>query len=155
MSDPTKVILLAEDDPDDIYLISEAIDECQLRATLILAQDGEELLDILNRRGKYQDASAYPRPDLILLDLNMPRMDGREALAALKRDPDLAKIPVIVLTTSKSNQDLDQSYHLGASGFVTKPVTFGELRDAIRHIGSYWINTVQLPGDLPHSEGGK
>ena len=145
MSNPkTKSILLVEDDPDDIYLISEAIDECQFQAQIFIVQDGEELMDFLNHQGKFTDGEVFPHPDLILLDLNMPRKDGREALREIKEDPSLRSIPVVILTTSKSGKDLESMYALGASGFVTKPTSFTGLRETIEKIGSYWLSTVQL-----------
>jgi CheY-like chemotaxis protein len=140
-----KVILLAEDDPDDSYLIGEAIDESQVAARLFVVQDGEELLDYLYRRGQYADEEAWPRPNLILLDLNMPRKSGREALAEIKADESLNQIPVVVLTTSKADEDLASSYASGASGFVSKPVSFHELRELMRNLGQYWFVTVKLP----------
>ncbi len=147
-----KIILMVEDDPDDIYLIGEAIDECQLNADINIVEDGEQLLDYLRHKGEYADPDGSPRPDLILLDLNMPRLDGREALAALKNDPDLRGIPVVVLTTSSAERDMKYSYAHGASGFVTKPVTFSGLREAVCKIGNYWINTVQLPEEKAGEE---
>lgn len=140
-----KIILLVEDDPDDIYLIGEAIDECQLSVHIFVVEDGEQMLDYLHQRGAYTDPNIAPKPDLILLDLNMPRKDGREALAELKQNPDLRSIPVVVLTTSSAERDKTYSYDKGASGFVTKPVTFSGLREAVCKIGAYWIKTVQLP----------
>jgi CheY-like chemotaxis protein len=140
-----KIILMVEDDPDDIYLIGEAIDECQLNAQINIVEDGEQLMDYLRHKGEYADPDGSPRPDLILLDLNMPRKDGREALAELKKDPELRGIPVVVLTTSSAERDMKYSYAQGASGFVTKPVTFSGLREAVCKIGDYWIRTVQLP----------
>mgnify|MGYP001766093815 FL=1 len=142
-----KIILLVEDDPDDIYLIGEAIDECQLNVHINIVEDGEQMLDYLHHRGNYADASVAPKPDLILLDLNMPRKDGREALSELKQDHLLRSIPVVVLTTSSAEQDKTYSYNQGASGFVTKPVTFSGLKDAVCRIGDYWIKTVQLPDE--------
>lgn len=140
-----KIILLVEDDPDDIYLIGEAIDECQLSARIFIVEDGEQMLDYLYQRGEYNDPKVAPRPDLILLDLNMPRKDGREALVEMKQNPDLRSIPVVVLTTSSAEKDKNYSYAQGASGFVTKPVTFTGLKDTVCKIGEYWISTVQLP----------
>lgn len=142
-----KIILLVEDDPDDIYLIGEAIDECQLNTRIFIVEDGEQMLDYLHQRGDYINPELAPRPDLILLDLNMPRKDGREALAELKDIPELRSIPVVVLTTSSADRDMKYSYEQGASGFVTKPVTFSGLREAICKIGDYWIRTVQLPDE--------
>jgi CheY-like chemotaxis protein len=149
-----KIILLVEDDPDDIYLIGEAIDECQLNTRIFIVEDGEQMLDYLHQRGDYINPELAPRPDLILLDLNMPRKDGREALAELKDIPELRSIPVVVLTTSSADRDMKYSYEQGASGFVTKPVTFSGLREAICKIGDYWIRTVQLPDEKTQEDEG-
>ena len=138
-------ILLAEDDPDDQYLISEALDENRINAHLYIVQDGEELLDYLHRRGKYQDAEKWPMPALILLDLNMPRKDGREALREIKADPVLQRIPIVALTTSQAEKDISSTYQNGVSGFITKPVSFSGLREVIKTIGAYWLNTSRLP----------
>lgn len=152
--DKFKTILLAEDDPDDVYLISEAIDECHLDVCVQVVQDGEELLDYLYQRGDFSDSAQHPRPDLILLDLNMPRKDGREALTEIKENLHLRGIPIVVLTTSKASEDLEHSYASGASGFVTKPVSFKELREIVCKLGVYWLNTVKLPDKDSH-EGEK
>jgi CheY-like chemotaxis protein len=149
-----KIILLVEDDPDDIYLIGEAIDECQLNTRIFIVEDGEQMLDYLHQCGDYINPELAPRPDLILLDLNMPRKDGREALAELKDIPELRSIPVVVLTTSSADRDMKYSYEQGASGFVTKPVTFSGLREAICKIGDYWIRTVQLPDEKTQEDEG-
>jgi CheY-like chemotaxis protein len=140
-------ILLAEDDPDDQYLISEALDENRLNARLFIVSDGEELLDYLNRQGKYQDSELWPMPSLILLDLNMPRKDGREALREIKSDPALQHIPIVALTTSQAERDVTQTYQSGISGFITKPVHFSDLREIMKSIGMYWLNTSRLPPD--------
>ncbi len=140
-------ILLAEDDPDDQYLINEALDENQLNARLYIVSDGEELLDYLNRRGKYQDSQQWPMPSLILLDLNMPRKDGREALREIKADPNLQHIPVVALTTSQAEKDVALTYQNGVSGYITKPVNFSGLREVMKTIGSYWLQTARLPPD--------
>lgn len=140
-------ILLAEDDPDDQYLISEAIDENHLNARLYVVSDGEELLDYLKRRGKYADEETWPMPSLILLDLNMPRKDGREALREIKADPALQHIPVVALTTSRAEKDVTLTYQSGVSGFITKPVSFSGLREVMKSIGMYWLNTARLPPD--------
>lgn len=145
---------MVEDDPDDIYLIGEAIDECQLSARIFIVEDGEQMLDYLNQRGEYSDPDLAPRPDLILLDLNMPRKDGREALVEMKENPELRSIPVVVLTTSGADKDMKYSYEQGASGFVTKPVTFSGLREAVCKIGDYWIRTVQLPEEKTQEDEG-
>ncbi len=138
-------ILLAEDDPDDRYLISEAIDENQLNVQLHIVEDGEELLDFLLQRGKYANRAEFPLPELILLDLNMPRMDGREALEAIKNHPDLRRIPVVVLTTSRAEEDVLRTYDIGISGYIPKPVTFTGLLEVMNAIGIYWLNAARLP----------
>ncbi len=147
MNEQCKVIhiLMAEDDADDRMLVAEAFEEKRVANSLAFVEDGEELLDYLNRRGKYDDLKKYPRPDIILLDLNMPRMDGREALKIIKADPKLRGIPVIVLTTSQAERDILMSYDLGASSFITKPVTFEGLVETLGALDKYWVQIVQLP----------
>jgi len=137
---------MADDDPDDRELAREAMVASRLRNPLYFVGDGEELLDFLHRRGKYAEGIA-PRPGLILLDLNMPRMDGREALRAIKADPALRTIPTIVLTTSNADEDVLACYSLGANSFITKPVTFDRLVEVMGALGAYWFNTVDLPAD--------
>ena len=138
------VILLAEDEPADAHLVKVALTENRIRADLRHVQDGREALEYLRREGsRFADA---PRPDLILLDLNMPRMDGRECLAALKQDPALCDIPVVILTTSEVDRDVLASYRLGASGFISKPVDVAQFIEAVGNLGNYWINLVRLPG---------
>ena len=137
-------ILIADDDPDDRLLAREALDESRLVNDLRFVVDGEELLDYLHRRGGYATEPA-PRPGLILLDLNMPKKDGREALEEIKSDPKLRSIPVVVLTTSKAEEDILRSYDLGVSSFIVKPVTFDQLVDVMRAIGRYWFEIVELP----------
>jgi len=149
MSDETVVILLAEDDPDDRYLISEAFDETNLPVRLFIVNDGEEMLDYLKHRGKYSDSQRWPLPALIVLDLNMPRKDGREVLAETKTDPILRRIPVVVLTTSQAEEDIARAYDLGVSGFITKPVSFNALLEIMRSLGNYWLNIVELPPSTP------
>jgi CheY-like chemotaxis protein len=138
-------ILLAEDDADDRYLINEALDESGVSCQLFIVEDGDELLDYLQRRGKYQDEQAWPQPSLILLDLNMPRLDGREALSLIKTNPELRGIPIVVLTTSRAEEDVLRTYSLGVSGFITKPVSFTGLREVMETISKYWLKTVELP----------
>jgi CheY-like chemotaxis protein len=138
------VILLAEDDSDDRLLIKDALEECQWRGELRCVENGEELLDYLLRRGAYKDVDA-PRPGVILLDLNLPRKDGRQALREIKADPGLRRIPVVVLTTSKAVTDVETSYDLGANSFISKPVQFDDLVNVIRMLGQYWFEVVQLP----------
>jgi two-component system, response regulator len=139
-------ILLAEDDPDDRMLVADAVAEGRLVNDFRYVEDGEELLDYLHHRGKYSGGEA-PRPGLILLDLNMPRKDGREALREIKADPDLRRIPIVVLTTSKAEEDIYRTYDLGANSFITKPVSFEGLVAVMRDIGRYWIEIVELPPD--------
>jgi CheY-like chemotaxis protein len=139
------VILMAEDDSDDRLLVQDAIAECQWEGSLKFVENGEELLDYLFRRGKYNTLNGAHRPGLILLDLNMPKKDGREALRELKADPELRRIPVVVLTTSKADTDVDGLYELGASSFISKPVQFDALVKVIRILSEYWFKTVELP----------
>ncbi len=138
-------ILLAEDDADDRLLVKEALAEGRVLNELRSVQDGEELIDYLRRRGRYADPEESPRPGLVLLDLNMPRKDGREALREIKADPDLRRIPVVVMTTSKAEEDIVRSYDLGANSYITKPVTFERLVELMKVLGRYWIEFVELP----------
>ena len=138
-------ILLAEDDHDDRYLIGEALDESGFDNQLFIVSNGEELLDYLKNRGAYADKEKYPRPGVILFDLNMPLMDGREALTEIKKEPELKKIPIIVLTTSKADEDINETYGLGITGFITKPMAFSELVEIMKSVGNYWFESVTLP----------
>jgi CheY-like chemotaxis protein len=141
------VILVADDDAEDCMLIKEAFKEGLLLNGLRFVEDGEELMDYLRHQGKYTDPSLSPRPGIILLDLNMPRKDGREALKEIKSDPELRGIPVVILTTSKDEEDILKSYNIGANSYITKPVTFSGLVDAIKSLGKYWLEIVELlPG---------
>ncbi len=139
------VILVADDDEEDCMLIKDAFKEGLLMNGLRFVGDGEELMDYLHRRGKYKDPSTSPRPGIILLDLNMPRKDGRESLKEIKSDPDLKGIPVVILTTSREEEDVLRSYNLGANSYITKPVTFAGLVSAIKALGKYWLEIVELP----------
>ncbi len=138
-------IVMADDDADDRLLAADALAECRLANDLHFVENGEELLDYLYRRGRFSDAASAPRPGLILLDLNMPKKDGREALREIKADPELRKIPVIVLTTSKADTDICRIYDLGANSFIAKPVTFESLVNVMKAIGRYWFEIVELP----------
>ncbi len=140
------VILMADDDAEDRLMTAEAFAESRVRNPLEFVENGEDLMDYLRKRGRYAEPAHAPRPGIILLDLNMPRKDGREALAELKADPDLRGIPVVVLTTSHSPEDLRNAYDLGASSYIAKPVTFGGLVEAMKQLGSYWFDLVELPG---------
>ena len=139
------VILLADDDPDDCLLAKEALAESHLLNNVFVVGDGEELLEFLRHEGKYADSAAAPRPGLILLDLNMPRKDGREALREIKSDPSLRRIPVVVLTTSKAEEDIYRTYDLGVNSFISKPVSFEGLVEVMRGLGRYWFEIVELP----------
>jgi CheY-like chemotaxis protein len=138
-------ILMADDDPDDCKMAKEALEESRLANDFRFVEDGEELVDYLHRRGKYADPVNSPLPGLILIDLNMPRKDGREALKEIKTDPNLRQIPVVVLTTSESEEDIFCSYDLGANSYITKPVKFESLIDIIKTLGRYWFQIVELP----------
>ena len=148
-------IVLADDDADDRMLARDALAEARLANDLFFVQDGEELLDFLRRRGRFADPNAAPRPGLILLDLNMPRKDGREALAEIKADPDLRRIPVVVLTTSKAEEDIYRTYDLGVNSFITKPVTFEGLVSVMKALGQYWFEIVELPTTKRDAASGK
>jgi CheY-like chemotaxis protein len=139
-------ILLADDDEEDLMMTQEALQQSRLGNDLRLAYDGEELMDYLHRRGAYSNGGVEaPRPGVILLDLNMPKKDGREALAEIKSDPDLRRIPVCVLTTSAAEEDVFRSYDLGVNSFITKPVTFAGLVEVLQTWSRYWFEVVELP----------
>lgn len=147
-------ILLADDDPDDRMLARDAFAESRFRNVLETVADGEELMDYLQHRGEYSGENYRPHPSLILLDLNMPRKDGREALKEIKASPELRNIPVVVLTTSKAEEDILKTYDLGVNSFIIKPVTFEGLVDVVKTLGKYWFEMVELPPDrtreVPH-----
>jgi CheY-like chemotaxis protein len=146
MNDPGKtVLLMAEDDSDDRLLVKDALDESGWQGELRFVENGEELLDYLLHRGKYSAAAAAPSPGLILLDLNMPRKDGREALREIKDNSDLCRIPVVILTTSTARTDISRTYELGANSFISKPTQFDALVDVMRVLRQYWFSTVSLP----------
>lgn len=139
-------ILLADDDADDRMMAADALAESRLANDLRFVEDGEELMDYLHRRGRYAEPADAPRPGLILLDLNMPRKDGREALTEIKGDPELRKIPVVVLTTSQAEEDIYRTYDLGVNSFITKPVMFESMVAVMKALGKYWFEIVELPG---------
>lgn len=141
----TIIILMADDDEDDCLLAREALAASRLPIELRFVKDGEELMDYLYRRDKYADDETCPRPGLILLDLNMPKKDGREALQEIKAEPNLRQIPVVVMTTSKEQEDIYSIYDLGANSFITKPVTFSSLVEVMKTLGKYWFEIVELP----------
>jgi CheY-like chemotaxis protein len=139
-------ILIADDDEEDREMARETLPDSQLADNMRFVCDGQELLDYLRSEGAYADPSVpAPRPGIILLDLNMPRMDGREALVEIRADEALRRIPVVVLTTSKDEQDIQRSYELGANSFITKPMTLAGLADAMRTLATYWFELVELP----------
>lgn len=138
-------ILMADDDPDDRLLVGDAFAEIRLENPLDFVGDGIELMDYLHRRGAYTHLAGTPLPGLVLLDLNMPRKNGREALNEIKQDEKLRKIPIVILTTSKAEEDLLASYNLGANSFIVKPVTFDKLVEVIRAVTDYWLCIVTLP----------
>ncbi len=138
-------ILMADDDQDDCMLVDRAFTASRLANDLRFVGDGEELMDYLHQRGAYGDPASAPIPGLILLDLNMPRKDGREALKEIKGDEKLKEIPIVVLTTSKDEEDVLRSYNLGANSYIAKPVTFDGLCDVMKSLGKYWFEIVELP----------
>jgi CheY-like chemotaxis protein len=139
------VILLAEDDPGDRELVRRAFKNSKIGNDLRIVEDGEEALDYLLRRGKYNDPTVAIRPDLILLDLNMPKIDGREVLNQIRATPDLRHIPTIILTTSRQEEDILRSYKMGANSFISKPVTMDKFVDVIQKLEEYWFQIVILP----------
>lgn len=144
----TVTILMADDDADDRLLTREAFEESRLVNDLRFVEDGEELMEYLQRRGKYTDPASSPRPGLILLDLNMPRKDGREALKEIKSDPNLKQIRIVILTTSKAEEDIYRTYDLSAASYITKPVTFADMAEVTKVLGKYWLEIVELPGEV-------
>jgi CheY-like chemotaxis protein len=143
------IILYAEDDPEDRMLVEEAMQESRLVNELHFVEDGEQLMDYLHRHGKFTELSNRPLPGLILLDLNMPKKDGREALREIKADPDLRRTPIVVLTTSKAEEDILSTYDLGVSGFIIKPVTFESLVSILKTVSKYWFEIVEPPPERP------
>ncbi len=137
-------VLLVEDDPGDVLMTREAFEHNKLRNRLSVVADGVSAMEFLRKEGEHADAP--PTPDLILLDLNLPRMDGREVLQALKADDALRTIPVVVLTTSEAEEDVVRSYSLHANAYVTKPVDFDQFIDVVRQIDEFFVEVVRLPG---------
>ena len=144
-------VLVADDDEDDRSFIKKAWSKGRAANDLRFVEDGEELTEYLNHSGRYIDPASAPRPAVILLDLNMPKKDGREALREIKANPELRQIPVIILTTSQADEDICRSYDLGANSYITKPVTFAALVEVLQVLGKYWIEIVDLP---PEKIGG-
>lgn len=145
-TDKTEIVIVMADDDDDDYLITQkALKESKLLNKLYRVKDGEELIDFLKQRGDYEHKLESERPGVILLDLNMPRKDGREALQEIKSDPKLSSIPVVVFTTSQAEEDIYKTYELGVNSFITKPVTFDKLIEVMTTLGDYWFKIVTLP----------
>jgi CheY-like chemotaxis protein len=143
-------ILLVEDDPGDQELTRRALEEDVVRTDLRIVNDGKEALDYLHREGAFTDPENSPRPDLILLDLNMPRVDGRQVLEQVRENPDISRIPVIALTTSDEEEDVLRSYDLGCKSFIKKPVEIDTFIETIRELQHYWFELVTLPAENPH-----
>lgn len=152
MPNRTATILCAEDDADYRLLTRRAVKASRPENDLRFVEDGEELLDYLYRRGAYAEPDSAPRPGLILLDLNLPKKDGREVLEAIKQDPDLRRIPVVILTTSNAQEDVLRTYNLGASSYIRKPVNMTALVDIISTLGHYWFDIVELAPDSSQSQ---
>jgi len=146
-------ILMADDDEDDCFMAEEALKEARVKNTIRFVHDGEELIEYLYHRGRYSNPVDSPRPGLILLDLNMPKKDGREALEEIKSDAQLRKIPIVVLTTSKAEEDILKTYNLGVNSFITKPVSFEGLVEVMKTLKKYWFDIVKLPTALEKTEG--
>ncbi len=140
-------ILIADDDEDDLMLIADAFEESRLKNPIDFVKDGEELMHYLRKEGQYADTGDIPLPGIILLDLNMPKKDGRTALKEIREDPKLRNIPIVVLTTSKSEEDILKTYDLGVNSFITKPVTFDGLVDVVKVLRQYWIEIVAIPAN--------
>jgi CheY-like chemotaxis protein len=138
-------ILIADDDAEDRMLVIDALKESRLNNNVQEVENGEELLQFLLNKGKYSDKKKFPTPGIILLDLNMPKKDGREALKEIKENKKLRKIPIIVLTTSKAEEDILKTYDLGVSSYITKPVTFSSMVDVMKTLNKYWFEIVDLP----------
>jgi CheY-like chemotaxis protein len=139
------LILIADDDAEDRMLTKDALEENNLPSRLQFVEDGEQLMDYLHHKVQYADKTLYPMPALILLDLNMPKKDGREALKEIKADKELRRIPIVILTTSKAEEDILRTYDLGVNSFITKPVTFSALVDTMQTLSKYWLEIVRLP----------
>lgn len=147
-------ILIADDDAEDRLLMRDAFAENHLATDLRFVTNGEQLMDYLHHRGQYTDPASAPRPGIILLDLNMPKKDGRQALQEIKGNPRLRQIPVVMLTTSRAEEDIFRSYDLGVSSFITKPVTFVALLELVKTLGKYWFELVKLPPDRTRQHDG-
>ena len=143
------VILMVDDDPDDHFLARDTLESLRLPVCLREAGDGEELLDYLLQRGRFADCGSAPRPDVILLDLSMPGMDGKEVLARIRSMPELREMPVIIFTTSMDLQDVNDCYRLGANSYVTKPASLDDWESVMSTLYTYWLKTAELPSGSP------
>jgi CheY-like chemotaxis protein len=141
----SSILLIAEDDDDDFYLAKAALEEAKVLNPFFRVKDGLELMSYLKGEGKFSEREKYPYPSLLLLDLNMPKLDGREALHIIKQDDNLKTLPIVVLTTSKSEEDIIKSYELGSNSFIRKPVSFDALVEIVKNLGQYWFEIVELP----------
>lgn len=144
-------ILLADDDAEDRMLIIDALQESRLKNKIQQVENGEELMQYLQNKGKFSDKKQFPTPCIILLDLNMPKKDGREALKEIKADKKLRSIPIIVLTTSKAEEDILKTYNIGVNSYITKPVSFSAMVDVMKTLNKYWFEIVELPQDQSKS----
>lgn len=138
-------ILIAEDDPDDQLLCKDALKQCTSNCDVLFVENGQDVMDYLRQTGQFKNRETAPRPSLVILDLNMPKKDGREALREIKSDPDLRSIPVVVLTTSTNHADITRTYDLGVNSYITKPSSFDSLVRIMGTLAQYWLNTVSLP----------
>jgi CheY-like chemotaxis protein len=138
-------ILVVDDDPADQFLVQEAMRTANLNYDLRIVSDGDEAIEYLYHRGRYAESHRAPRPDLILLDLNMPRYSGRQVARAVKSDPNLRAIPIVVLTTSRLEQDVEDLYDVGVNSYIQKPANFDEFTEALRDLSSYWLSRASLP----------
>jgi CheY-like chemotaxis protein len=146
-------ILVADDDADDRMMIQDAFEESKLGNPVDFAEDGVEVMEYLRREGKFKHLIGQPYPGFILLDLNMPRKDGRTALQEIKASADLHRIPIVILTTSKADEDIVKTYNLGVNSFICKPVSFDKLVDIVKTVGRYWIEIVALPPECKRQTG--
>ncbi len=144
-------IVVADDDADDRMMIKDAFDESKLGNPIDFVEDGVQLMEYLKREGKYASLAGKPFPGFILLDLNMPRKDGRAVLKEIKESPELHRIPIVILTTSKAEEDIIKTYNLGVNSFICKPVSFDKLVDIVKTVGHYWIEIVALPPECQRS----
>lgn len=151
-TNPKLAILVADDDEEDCLIVQNAVRECRISNPLFFVKNGEETLDFLKNRGQYADANQFPMPGLLLLDLNMPKMNGWEVLEALQKDPDLSSLPVAILSTSESAADIERAYRLGASSYITKPLKFVDFVDLMKTLNHYWFEIVSLPNHRNHEK---